>query len=300
MRIPDSILKCINFIGTEQDGEIRYRGTGFFVIVQHNEGGIPWRFSYLVTAKHVAEAVKDSVFYVRANIKGTDEAGDIAMNWEPEKLTEWYSHPTDPDADVVVTPVGIPEEVDALCLPEGMILSESKRAELNIGIGDEVFIIGLFSYLKGRTKNIPIARTGNIAMFPDEKIPVQDHRGYRKAIDGFVIEARSIGGLSGSPVFARRSMSIRGAFREHRTAAPITVTVNSDPFYLLGLISSHWDADPTDINEPEPKMTRSGVNMGLAVVVPAHRILEVLGCEELRQIRRVESQQAAEKHKDQT
>lgn len=298
MRIPDSLLKCVTFIGREEDGAIKYRGTGFFVIIEHEEDGRPWNFAYLVTAKHVAEAVKGSIFYVRANMRGTNSAGDIPMNLNPERPTRRYTHPSDRTADVAVTPVLIPEEVDALCLPGNMILTETKREELNIGIGDEIFIIGLFSFLKGRTRNIPVSRTGNIAMFPDEGIPVQDHRGQRTEIDGIVIEARSIGGLSGSPVLARHSFNIEG-FRHKETSTPLIVTAYGSQFHLLGLVLSHWDADPTAFNQPEPKMIRGGVNFGLAVVVPASKLMETLQCEALSQMRTAAAKLEAEKQKKQ-
>ncbi len=65
----------------------------------------------------------------------------------------------------------------------------------NIGLGDEVFITGLFGYVAGSQKNIPIVRVGNIAMMPDEKVPTEG-----EPMEAYLIEARSMGGLSGSPV----------------------------------------------------------------------------------------------------
>jgi hypothetical protein len=69
---------------------------------------------------------------------------------------------------------------------------------MHIGIGDAVFITGLFSHHPGKARNLRVIRVGNIAAMPDE--PVKTQRGEMEA---YLIEARSLGGLSGSPVFVR-------------------------------------------------------------------------------------------------
>src|SRR5262249_41522483 len=71
-----------------------------------------------------------------------------------------------------------------------------KKDIWNPGLGDEVATIGLYTSQYGQAKNVPVVRIGHIAMLPDE--PVASHRGYVKA---YLIETRSIAGLSGSPVF---------------------------------------------------------------------------------------------------
>jgi hypothetical protein len=56
-------------------------------------------------------------------------------------------------------------------------------------------------------------------------------------------------------------------------------------FYLLGVMHGHWDV-PTDSDEAEAK-----VNMGIAIVVPARHIVEVLDQPELVEEReRLENQ----------
>jgi hypothetical protein len=58
--------------------------------------------------------------------------------------------------------------------------------------------------MTGRKRNIPIVRTGNISMIPSEKVPgIQIRRGESVESEVYLIEARSVGGLSGSPVFIR-------------------------------------------------------------------------------------------------
>lgn len=297
VRIPDTVLKCVTFIGRKEDETIEYRGTGFFVVVEHNEEGTGFEFGYLVTAKHIADAIEKSPFYIRVNLR-TGIAEDVLMN-DVGRPTAWYRHPNDPDADIAITPVRIPQEVDALSIPcKEMIINETKREDLAIGIGDEAFLIGLFSRLKGETKNIPISRIGNIAMFPDEKIPARDHQGRVRKIRAFLVEARSIGGLSGSPVFARPTTYLRGVVRTG-TNTPGILTAYSSEFYLIGLVSAHWDIDPADINHHDPKIITGGVNLGFAVVAPSYQILDILESDELIQMRKQAAKKAVEEKKEQ-
>ncbi len=159
-----------------------------------------------------------------------------------------------------------------------MIATEDVIRDRDIGVGDDAFLTGLFSNHYGRDRNIPIVRVGSIAAMPGEKVEV-DFFGTAVLIDAYLLEARSIGGLSGSPVFVVTS-GFRGGGVIH--AGP--------QFYLLGLMRGHWDvrlsaADAVITDEQR----REAVNMGIAVVVPASKILDLTN-----QPRFVEQRQAAE------
>jgi hypothetical protein len=78
----------------------------------------------------------------------------------------------------------------------GCITAEHMQ-EHEVAVGDEVFITGLFSQRHGTRRNIPIVRVGNLACMTEEKVSTN----YFGDMDAILIEARSIGGLSGSPVF---------------------------------------------------------------------------------------------------
>ena len=47
----------------------------------------------------------------------------------------------------------------------------------SIGIGDEIFTVGLFNQKWGEEKNSPIMRTGIIAAMPDEPLQAFDDEG---------------------------------------------------------------------------------------------------------------------------
>jgi hypothetical protein len=146
----------------------------------------------------------------------------------------------------------------------GKIISENE-----IGIGDEVFLTGLFRHHFGSRKNIPIVRVGNLAALTEKKVATRDYG----LIDAYLIEARSIGGISGSPVFVNLGVtrSIGGTVK-HSQRGPI--------FYLLGLVHGHYDINENEIDsatlDAEDALTPAKVNMGIAIVVPVKKILEVI------------------------
>jgi hypothetical protein len=100
-------------------------------------------------------------------------------------------------------------------------------------------------------------------------------------IRAYLAEARSIGGLSGSPVFVHFGIGRHGA-----------LVVRQDPFYFLGLVHGHFnqfgemdsavdDIDLTKFRPPE----NEPLNTGIAIVVPSEDIEEVLDRHELASAR---------------
>lgn len=111
---------------------------------------------------------------------------------------KWHFHPTDEAADVAVFPWATTEgeDIDYKPLPTNTFVKPDDFNPLGVGIGDEVCIVGLFSGHGGYVKNHPMARIGNLAMIPDERVETTSG-----AMEAYLIEARSIGGMSGAPVF---------------------------------------------------------------------------------------------------
>jgi hypothetical protein len=66
----------------------------------------------------------------------------------------------------------------------------ARMDQLNIGVGDEVFMIGRFISHQGLNRSQPLARFGNIAMMPGER--VRDGRGFD--VEAFLVEMRSLSG----------------------------------------------------------------------------------------------------------
>lgn len=268
MRVPDEILKSVVFIGTNDEPEPVYRGTGFLVSTPGAYGDVSWIF--LVTARHIAERLEGSDFVVRVNREGG----------APEVLggayAKWWYHPTDASADVAVSPWGPPRKLklDIRYLPLAMFVSDVVVKEKNIGIGDEVFITGLFTRVQRTARNIPIVRIGKIAMMPGERIPFLDG-----LLDAYLIESRSIGGLSGSPVFVRSTANLRGLTDGNHQ--PVSACITSNTFWLLGSMIGHWEVRPQDL-----LVQQEAVNMGISAMVPAQKIVEVLNHPELLEMRK--------------
>jgi len=252
MRVPDAIRDCVAYLGllvTDASGEqkVSLGGTGFFVMLE--SGDIPGlSYIFLVTAAHVAEKLEGKDFAIRMNTKaGTADFARSGAN------VRWWYHP-DRQVDVALVPWAPPLEhfeYKVLPLLDMVVTDEVVRSE-HVGLGDEVFLTGLFANLVGNKKNIPIVRIGNIAMMPDEPVPTE-----RGSMMAYLIESRSLGGLSGSPAFVN--------------------PVRGDRFFLLGVVHGHWKI-PTDPNNV--------VNMGIALVTPAERILEVIHQPELLDMRK--------------
>jgi hypothetical protein len=99
----------------------------------------------------------------------------------------------------------------------------------------------------------------------------------------YLVEARSMGGISGSPVFVRKTVNLAA---EDKNGIPTYMIALSDESYLLGLMHGHWDIKESEINQYHFVHDRQkGVNFGIAVVVPAHKILDVLNHPDLVRLR---------------
>ena len=150
-----------------------------------------------------------------------------------------------------------------------MGITEELMSRYQVGLGDEVFITGLFKHHYGESRNIPIVRTGNIASLTEEKVSTKKFG----AIDAYLIEARSIGGLSGSPVFLHLGVT-------RMFDGKVKIIENELPIFLFGLVHGHFDVSETAIDfvveDKNPEGRRDNVNTGMAIIVPFHKIIEVM------------------------
>jgi hypothetical protein len=276
MLVPDEVRKCVVFIlhRDKQDDQFHLDGTGFFVSIKQED----LNFAYVITAKHVIVPIKqrsvDNIVYLRINTR------DGGSQLVATRVNDWIDHPTDSSVDAMLLPYAPPLDVfDYLVITEQMVATESVIRDNSIGAGDEVFFTGLFVNAYGQKKNMPIVRIGNIALIPDEKIPIK----YFGNADVYLIESRSIGGLSGSPVFVH----LGGV----RTVPGKGTMLGGSLFFFLGLIHGHWEIDiektKIDIglstNEDEFMEEKEAVNKGIAIVVPAVKIMETIFQPKLQQ-----------------
>jgi hypothetical protein len=285
MFVPDAVRQCVLFLGNkhEKTGKFQPRATAFVVCIQEGE----FAFRFLVTAEHNISGFQKKGWdiWLRANTINGDA--------REEKLQgDWWFHPDAENnpTDVAVAPLYFQpdEEFKELFLRHDAAVPPLRpdiapiagTAEVlayrKLGIGDEVFITGLFRSHYGRQRNVPIIRIGNIAMMRGEPVYTK----YCGFTDAYLVEARSISGLSGSPVFVHAPpwQIIDG----HPT-----VTVGGH-FYLLGLMHGHFDVQNLneDIVANNESDATGGINTGIGVVIPVEKILETIDHPELVQMRK--------------
>jgi hypothetical protein len=227
-------------------------------------------FHYLVTAKHNIERIRqdsnDGLVHLRVNCT----AGGVKLI--ETKVDDWKSPPDDASIDVAVYPFVIPQGIDLNYISTEMFVTHPNVANW-FGLGDEVFITGVFRNHYGTERNIPIIRIGNIAAMPEERVSTTWHPdGLEILMEAFIIESRSIGGLSGSPVFLHVSPHGSGKRGSAEGAA-------EREFYLLGIVHGHFDLPLTETDfdtADDSNKGRKGLHSGMAIVTPAAKLLEVL------------------------
>jgi hypothetical protein len=275
MRVPDYILECVGFLGDVARGaeadSFNHDATAFFVTVpsEVEHGG---DYHYLVTAKHNVRGGRRNI----ALLVNTSLGKDLAF--PDNQPDQWYFHPTDSTTDIAVACFVPNPDWDITTIPITALLTDAEIKKRDIGVGDEVFFPGLFWNAVGAHKNTPILRMGNLAMFPNEPISVDylsrwtTRMAPAELMEAYLVEARSIGGISGSPVFVKETLAIKARDRD----GVLTQFQGASRFHLLGLMHGHWDVKESEINSPQIIPTARGVNFGIAVVVPANKILETI------------------------
>ena len=228
MFIPDEILECVVFVGFNDGKHDVLCGTAFWISVPIRANFL--QEHYLVTAKHVVDFAKanskDKKVYLRFSSR-FHVPSESRIDCD-----EWLSHPRDPGIDVAATPAFVgPRSVRYKCIPIDMFANNGVVVGKVIGVGSDVFITGLFHVHTGYNDNLPVVRVGNIAAMPQEKVKTA-----LGDMDVYLIECRSIGGLSGSPVFV---------------VPHSRVPRDSMEFFLLGLIHGHFDTSSLGIDSAE-------------------------------------------------
>jgi hypothetical protein len=192
-RIRDEFLECVVYLYPDRpaaEAGRRAGGSGFLVAIPlgfSNNIQQDWVTTIVVTNSHVINNGNTTI-----RINTTDHGTEVFGTEE----RHWLHHPKH---DLAITPMRtlsynrhqfkfVPKTI--FMMPEGI-------EALKIGPGDECFVVGRFSSHDGRQRNTPSVRFGTIAQMPQDKIQFPD--GTEQ--ESFLVEARSIAGYSGSPVF---------------------------------------------------------------------------------------------------
>ena len=284
MRLDADARRCVIFVGhiADPDRDETFKAIGTAFLLEH--AGM----RFLVTAQHVAFSFGDAPFALRLN--KADGDGSCVIHLDPLEDPElrWISH-EDPNVDLAVMPFQLDLAglgLDDLSMSQGLMLTESDVATLDINVGDLCYGVGLFRLMQGTRRNVPIVHTGNIALMPnDEEITVDDWTApagskNKKQVRGYLVELQNLKGLSGSPILVRPTIQAHAPTFERTgqstTSGPNAFMHTYDPHpRLLGVWSASWDglAEGADVSKHGVGVR---VPVGLGTVVPSARLLELL------------------------
>lgn len=283
VRIPVQFLDTVSFVCVKTaDGQYRYGGTGFFVAIDDEINPSVYSWMYLVTARHcVARAEQHGGLFARLNtLQGASHFLKLDSHW---------SFPTNDASDLAIIPVGIrdPTRVKPRAITADLFATDQVIAKRDIGIGDDLVIVGLFTERVGQQRNRPIVRSAMLSALADEPM-IDSATGLEYS--AYIAEARSIGGLSGSPVFVALGPNRVTYETDERQMPRGTARLATAPaFYLLGIVRHHWDYAVSGSNVGFGLGELQAVNMGLAAVTPVADLVGLLHREDLVKWRRAAS-----------
>ena len=272
-RIPDAALEGIIYLYpsvVDAQNDSRSGGSGFFImdpsVVVSGVGIL-----YAVTNAHVIESGST---VIRLNTKdGKFDTFDYTER-------QWMLHPDKDDIAICVMPMLNPNLHIYKEISPGMLLKRYEIDAFRIGPGDDVFVVGRFINSQGKVRNIPSVRFGNIAQMPFE--PIEQDRVFGKfQQESFLVEARSISGFSGSPVFLILHAS---ASRQEPG-----FQLSTDVFRLLGIQWGYiqdWEPVRDSTAKPVDTGLQVRLNTGMMAVVPAWKLGDLLRSDALREHKR--------------
>lgn len=270
MRTYDPLLKCVAYLGVrpQPGGDPTFGGTAFFLM--HRDNRVTRDILFIATAAHCAREIqasgKNCVLRVGAEIC------DLG-------LVDWIYHPDrSVDVAVIIAAKNVGEKIpleEIIPVDARALLTDAKQQSKNIGLGDQVGIVGMYALRPGKTKNMPIVHTGHIAMMPDDSEPLEIadpvRPGGTLTHSPYLIEAQGLRGLSGAPVFVRRSLALP------LKGAPNDEFMAYGSLWLLGLWHGAWQRPPDSILAEDRGLSHlQRVPVGVGLAIPAVRIIEAM------------------------
>ena len=102
-----------------------------------------------------------------------------------------------------------------------------------------------------------------------------------------------IEGLSGSPIWVRSTPYLNAA-QEVGDGKELSVPFSNDiDMFFLGLLHGRWEV-PEEAMEGQSARYTQNMTSGMSIIVPAHKILEVINGPELAALRKNNDQTATE------
>lgn len=277
MPIDHRILTCTAFIGAPgADGGFELDGSGFFAYLGNENPAV-----YFLTAQHVlnpdwkdagAPWPLDGHSFIRIN-RTRNRPPEMLKTNRADWLYPKERHELDLCAYRIENAVrDFHENLDAGILNAATLsldYVQSRTPKYTMMLGDSVFIVGAFSGYMGELRNVPIVRQGHIAAIVNGSSDSQ-----REQPSQYLVETRSLGGISGSPIFFDpssrhgRSGMGWGPARTIDAAGEASPETTIFPYRLIGMILSTWDMRDAYSN--------ADFNTGISVALPIAKIVDFL------------------------
>lgn len=266
MRINNEFRKCVAFVGILAQGRFTPLGTGFLCGLERDG----YRFVWVATAAHVVDQTWGNDVAIRLNTVG---GGTTVYSVAKAVM---FRHPA-AENDVILIPILIRPEIEyAMLALDRAQLIEARRDFWDIDLGDEVCAIGLYTSHHGAERNIPIIRIGNVASLLEEKVRCQEG----DYVEAYLIELKTIAGLSGSIVFIVPPPTI---FRDGQ----VLHRQGDMPPLPLGMLIGYHVLESREDQIPVPRFPaddledgqhrpQGELNTGFGIVVPIERIIDVV------------------------
>jgi hypothetical protein len=280
-RIDDRFLDCSVYLYPTKDDAargIRIGGTGFSIAVDSIVAKTSWD----------SESNKEFFYYAVSNRHVVQKSPIVRLNTHDGKFDvialqqdDWVWTDTN---DLAVAPITFNEAHKYLFISNHAFLTKGDVAKFDIGIGDEIFMVGRFISHDGRQRNSPSIRWGHVAMMSTEMVWHETNKNNEQ--ESFLVEVHSISGYSGSPVFVR-------PFNTAKLFAVPEVSNLEDGRRFKAKFAGPWllGVDWGYINTHD--QTKN--NTGISGVVPVWSLLDLLNTEKLQMQRKKEQDEKAAK-----
>lgn len=273
-KLPQKNLDTAFYLyGSVEDAKagVKFGGTGFLVVLPSEKYPNNVSHTYGITNWHVA--CRDGASVIRLNTK---DGGTDILEFSPD---QWEF---DTRYDIAAIPLAHSAQHKATFVGREDFVTKEVAQRIDLGVGENVFMIGRFIDHDGGATNRPAARFGNISVMP---APIEQATG--KTADCYCIDLHSRSGYSGSPVFVYRTpgYDLGEIVKDGEPRKVMLAGVN-----FLGLLGIHfgqfpelWEVEDkkrlAEAASKEPLLTEGKYIKGLSgmtCVLPAWCILEVL------------------------
>jgi len=277
---------------------------------------------YAVTAAHVA---RSGASVVRIN---TRDGKSRFIDFDPSEWSADLDWEDVAAVDITEYIRKIPNGDKISYISPDLFVTQEFIDAIEFGIGEDGFMLGLFTAQPGKTRNLIAARFGNVSLLADEASPITRQSkslGKTFTTPCHVFDMHSRPGFSGSPVFVYRTpdgdlrnLEVNGARKQmiipHRTVKDgqtldiretvevIEVDFQNNRFLrLLGIHVSQFQerVGIEKIDEESVPITENDVlNVpgSMTIVVPAWQITKLLSEDRRLRTQRIDRLDRAKSH----